>query len=357
MANKKSKYPALEIFIITVLVILIAAMLIIYFSFNKSGDAPKIFGYYIYRTHAVNMEPAIPSESAVFASEKEKDNIGKSSVVLCKIDDNLTIIRVVEKLEDDNGEYYIVRFDTSPSTETYKIPAQNVIAKAVYYDEFTGTVLNFATSEKGIVCLAIVPSILIVLYEVIKIIVIQKKSSDKDKGTLDDLIEEQLTENNNEKNSESPLMLYSDYIPKKSVNNNSVEEKEEKLPAGRFKTSADAVEKSDKEKAIDDDYIGRFVLDFKSDKDSEIPKQIDIEKIIPKAKVNELVIKEEKILTKVNANEKSDTAKEEKTVNSNQQNVIKKEEKTTFAKSKNTVNIDDLFKMIDDEQSKINRNS
>ncbi|MGN1416921.1 MAG: hypothetical protein ACI4XF_08760, partial [Oscillospiraceae bacterium] len=179
-AGKTSPWVYVEFIVIGILILLIAAMLVIYFSFRETGSAPKLFGYYIYQTHAVNMEPKIPAESAVFAKADEVENIGEDSVVLCRIDNALAIIRVVEILEEDGEEFYIVRYDTSPVNDTYKIPAKSVIAKAMYYDKFTGSLLNFATSEKGIIIVVIIPSILIVLFQVVKIVLAQRNDDDDD---------------------------------------------------------------------------------------------------------------------------------------------------------------------------------
>lgn len=176
--RKKSPWLAVEIVVMCIFAVLIISMLVIYFSFRETGAVPKFFGYYIYRTHAVNMEPKVPEGAAVFASEKEKENISSGSVVLCMLDGTPTIINVVEMLDEESGKFYIVRFNTSPRNETYKIPAESVIAKAVYYDTFTGSLLSFATSEKGIITVVIIPSILIVLFQVIKIVLAQKNEYD-----------------------------------------------------------------------------------------------------------------------------------------------------------------------------------
>lgn len=176
--GKKSPWLAVEIVVMCIFAVLIISMLVIYFSFRETGAVPKFFGYYIYQTHAVNMEPKVPEGAAVFASEKEKENISSGSVILCMLDGAPTIINAVETLEEESGKFYIVRFNTSPQNETYKIPAESVIAKAVYYDTFTGSLLSFATSEKGIILVVIIPSILIVLFQVIKIVLAQKNEYD-----------------------------------------------------------------------------------------------------------------------------------------------------------------------------------
>lgn len=175
---KKSPLVVVEFIIIGILIAAIAFMLVLYFSFRSSGTAPKIFGYYIYHTHAVNMAPKIPAETAVFAEEKEKENVHPGSVVLCNIDSTTTLIRIVETLEEPEGTFYIVRFDTSPQNETYKIPKESVIAKATMHDERVGKLLNFATSKTGIILVVIIPSILIVLFQIIRIVVTKPENAD-----------------------------------------------------------------------------------------------------------------------------------------------------------------------------------
>ena len=168
---KKKGGPAVLEFIVTALMIAaILFMLAVYFTFRDSGSTPKLFGYHIFHTHAVNMAPDIPAGTAVFAKESEIDNIGPNSVVLCRIDNTTTLILVVDVLEEESGTFYIVRFKTSPPNETYKIPKESVIGKALFYDEFTGKLLDFATSKTGIVFAVIVPSLVIILMQIIRII-------------------------------------------------------------------------------------------------------------------------------------------------------------------------------------------
>ncbi len=170
----------IEMAVVAVLIILIAAMLVIYFSFRETGAAPKFFGYYIYQTHATNMETKVPSGSAIFAREVPLDEIDAGDVILCRIDGDLAIIRVVEVLAEDSGKFFIVRYDTAPANDTYKIPAESIVARAAYYDVFIGKLLDFATSEKGIIIVVIIPSILIVLFQVVKIVLAQKEEYDSD---------------------------------------------------------------------------------------------------------------------------------------------------------------------------------
>ncbi len=62
-----------EVIIILVCAVLIVTMLSCYFLFSKAGSTPKLFGQIVYVTNANNMEPDIPSGSAVFASDENLD--------------------------------------------------------------------------------------------------------------------------------------------------------------------------------------------------------------------------------------------------------------------------------------------
>ena len=187
--NKKSTgskaFNIIEGIVIALLILLIAFMLFLYFSFSKTGAAPSVFGYNIYYTKAVNMQPAVMPGSAVIASRKQIDEIKKGSIILCTSDDNTILTRVTELLNEDGRLYYIVRFDTAREDDTFKIPTENVIAKAVYTSAPLGALLGFATSTLGILLVIIIPSLLIIVLQVVRIL--GMKRAEEDARSLDDL--------------------------------------------------------------------------------------------------------------------------------------------------------------------------
>ncbi len=188
MSKKKgSAVNIIEGAVIAVLIVLIALMLIMYFSFSKTGAAPSVFGYTFYRTMAKNMEPDIPSGTAIIAKESEKENIKVGSMVLCRIGEDTVLTRVVQ-LINENGEIsYVVKFDTAPANDTFKIPNENVLAKAVMKSSFLGSLLGFATSTFGIMLVIIIPSFIIIVFQIIRIINI--KRTEEEASSLDDLDE------------------------------------------------------------------------------------------------------------------------------------------------------------------------
>lgn len=173
--NKGTAVNIIEGIIIGILILIIAAMLFLYFTFSKTGAAPEIFGNTIYHTMAVNMEPEIPADTAVIAKASEIENIKVGSAVLCSIGEDTVLTRVVQILSENGELSYVVKFDTAPANDTFKIPAENIIAKAVWQSSLLGGLLSFATSTFGIMLVIIIPSFIIIVFQVIRIISVKSK--------------------------------------------------------------------------------------------------------------------------------------------------------------------------------------
>lgn len=191
MAKKKTKKSSavniIEGIVIGILILLIAGMLFLYFSFSGNGAAPNIFGYTFYHTKAVKMEPKIPQNTVVIGKTGDLDNIKVGSVVICQIGEDTVLTRVVQ-LVSENGEMsYVVKFDTAPANDTFKIPAENVIARATSQSSAFGSVLNFATSTFGIMLVIIIPSLIIIIFQVVRIINV--KRHEEEAVSLDELDE------------------------------------------------------------------------------------------------------------------------------------------------------------------------
>ncbi len=185
--KKRSPVNIIEGIVITVLIVLIIFMLVVYFAFSKTGATPKFFGYTFYRTMAVNMETDIPAGTAIIAKASEIDNIKEGSVVLCKVDETTVLTRVVQIVNENGQLSYVVKFDTAPAADTFKIPGDNVIAKAIYQSAGLGSMLGFVTSTFGIMLIIIIPSFIIIVFQVIRIINVKRK--EEDASSLDDLDE------------------------------------------------------------------------------------------------------------------------------------------------------------------------
>ena len=172
MDNNKSgarRSSIIEGIVIAIFILIIAFTLYLYFSFSNEGAAPNIFGYNIYHTQAVNMQPDIPAGAAIIAKASEKDKLKTGSVALCSFEEGVVAARVADVIDEDSGRSYIVYYDTKPA-DTYKIPDSKVIARALYTSTLLGTILSFATSNTGVLIVIIIPSVIIILMQAVRIL-------------------------------------------------------------------------------------------------------------------------------------------------------------------------------------------
>lgn len=211
--KKKTVANIIEGVIIAVMIALIGGMLFLYFSFGEKGAAPNVLGYTIYHTRASNMEPRIPAGTVIFAKESEIDNIKTGSVVLCRIGENTVLTRVVTLVNENGVMSYVVRFDTDDEADTYKIPRENIIAKAVQQDKHLGGLLDFATSTKGIMMVIIIPSFIIIVFQIIRIVNV--KRVEEDAYSLEDLDEIMLNHDDDDEDSffDEPETKQPDPVP------------------------------------------------------------------------------------------------------------------------------------------------
>ena len=193
--KRRNPLTIVEIIIIVVCALLIISMLCCYFLFSKTGSAPNIFGKMIYVTEATNMEPNIPAGSAVFASSENLSFLKTGDVVLFRTagadNEQITGVLRIQGVEtDDAGKvYYTLRGDANAPTETIKLPKENILGQCKTYDEVLGAVISFATSTMGLLTVVIIPCVLLIVFQIIRIVRIKSDyeyANDKDDDDDDD---------------------------------------------------------------------------------------------------------------------------------------------------------------------------
>lgn len=191
MAKGKSVnvLSVIETVFIIVCALAIAVMLVLYFAFKGDNAVPSIGGYSFYYLKASNMEPNIPKGTAVIAQASKIDELAPKKTCLAKIgdEDDYDIVLIgVTNIEEENGvKYYTLKFATA--TQEIRVPESNIIAKAQWQSEFLGKLLGFATSTSGIMLVIIIPSLLIIVFQIIRIINV--KHLEEEASSLDDIDE------------------------------------------------------------------------------------------------------------------------------------------------------------------------
>lgn len=185
--KKVSAFAVIEMILIILLVLVMAAMIAFNFLFKNKDTPVSVFGLNFYITKNVKMQPKIPKDTFIIAKKSEIPNIVENSVILCHVGDFTTLMRVKEIQQEADKTYYVVKFDTDDDTKAIRISEDAVISKAVRQDEILGKVLNFATSTVGIVIAVVIPLMFIIAIQVARILGIRRL--EEEAASLDDIDE------------------------------------------------------------------------------------------------------------------------------------------------------------------------
>lgn len=169
MNKIKRNFKKSYIFFAALDVLLVLAMLILLIlSLTFGGElAPKVFSHRVYLmdTDAFSL---VKSGSAVIADQVPFNEIVPGNIILYNDDRDKTHVGEVQVAQEENNVYtYTVKTDTETEIT---VGQSRVLAKGIYYSEFVGGVVSFVTSPAGVCCLAILPCIAFLIFEVIGII-------------------------------------------------------------------------------------------------------------------------------------------------------------------------------------------
>lgn len=183
-ATKTKKLKVTEIVGIAVIAVLLLAIIstfVLYGIFKDTNAAPNMFGYRVYIMNGEGMEPRIKQGAAVFVKEGVTPNEG--NVILCNIDGRLAVVGYVGTQDvvgsDGTTETrYLVKYDKSDANEVWGIGQNDIIGVAKTYSSFFGSIVNFASSKTGMLLIVILPCALLMAYEIVMLVLAQKKKSD-----------------------------------------------------------------------------------------------------------------------------------------------------------------------------------
>ncbi len=176
---KKNAAVIIRIGITILLAFAVVAVLAVTLIFSQKNSTPQILGYSIYIMNGKNMEPAIPEKSAVFSKNGKLPEDAVGTIALCNIfDKKLTTVLRVAGVENIDGKIvYLMKSDVGEFDDIIRVPSEDVIGQAVSVSKGLGGVLSFASSRYGILVFIIFPCAVLLIYQLIQTL---KKLSGKD---------------------------------------------------------------------------------------------------------------------------------------------------------------------------------
>jgi len=137
-----------------------------------TGEAPQVAGYQMHIILSDRMSPEIESGSLAFARQIETEQIVVGDIIIFRSpDDPETLItnRVVAVNRDEQLQF-VTESDAHELEDPGPVPAENVVGRVSGSVSHIGYLLDYAQTTRGLILMIFVPGVLIIAYEVSKII-------------------------------------------------------------------------------------------------------------------------------------------------------------------------------------------
>lgn len=148
------------------LVLVMLALLILSLIFG--GElAPKVFSHRVYLldTDAFSL---VEKGSAVIADQVPFNEIVPGNIILYTDDANKTRVGEIQLAQSENNVYtYTVKNDAETEVT---VGQSHILGKGIYYSKFIGSLVSFVTSPTGVCCLAVLPCVAFLIFEVMGMI-------------------------------------------------------------------------------------------------------------------------------------------------------------------------------------------
>lgn len=139
---------------------------------NLSGGAPKIAGYQVYIVMSGSMRPEFDTGSIVFVREVPPEEISIGDVITFRSqfnEESLTTHRVVD-IESNGALKFITQGDANEVNDPNPVAAENLVGKVTGSVPYIGYLLDFVQTRQGLILLIFIPGVLIISYELIRIV-------------------------------------------------------------------------------------------------------------------------------------------------------------------------------------------
>lgn len=193
--GKKGKGGFLKFFsilgnVLFVLLLLIMATLSFFLIQSRvAGGVPEVAGYQMYIVLSGSMSPEFDTGSLAFVREVDTGELAVGDVITYRSradSDSLTTHRIVDIMKNDSMQF-VTRGDANNVNDPNPVLAENVVGRVTGSVPYVGYVLNFVQTRQGLILLIFVPGVLIIAYELSKIMkYLTKGNNGKEKNEKSD---------------------------------------------------------------------------------------------------------------------------------------------------------------------------
>lgn len=167
--NFKKKFFRVIGYIICAILIILCIILIISASAFGSQNSVNVFGANIYIVQKDNI-PDISKGSAVIVKRCSAGELNENNMLLYMNGDTPDLGYVKSISSDETG--LLTRVESGDMV--YDVPEANIVGLAEYNSKILGAVISFIKTPLGVFCIAVLPCIALILYDILRAIAAKK---------------------------------------------------------------------------------------------------------------------------------------------------------------------------------------
>lgn len=170
----KMFYKVISYTIIIVLMIISSFLILCFISGRIAASKGQNPSMALYTIISPSMTPNINVYDVIFVKKTDPNKLKKGDVITFYSTNpyfgNTPITHRIVNVINDNGKlYFETKGDANSINDEEKIPQENVIGKVYLKVPKLGKINEFLTTKKGIIIAILIPSLIIIAYDVFKI--------------------------------------------------------------------------------------------------------------------------------------------------------------------------------------------
>jgi len=157
--------------VISILLIVCSLGVLLTVVMTKSGEAPNIMGYYLFRVMTGSMEPTIPTDSLIVVKETDPAKLGVGDVISFYSNDPslmgaVNTHRIIALEENEGSFFFTTKGDANNVEDRYTTRGEDVVGKVVYSSYGLGKFIRLISNPLLFIPLIIVPLAIMLIHSV-----------------------------------------------------------------------------------------------------------------------------------------------------------------------------------------------
>lgn len=182
--------------IVSVIIIVMAVCVLLTVVLTKSGEAPNIFGYSVFRVLTGSMEPTIETNSLIVVKRTDPSEIKKDDIISFYSKDPshggaVNTHRVVSAEQDGEQWCYTTKGDANQVVDSYITTSNELIGKVVFTSHPLGILVRLLANPLIFIPVILIPLFIILFTNLIRTIRLAKQmAKEEEEAAVREALEE-----------------------------------------------------------------------------------------------------------------------------------------------------------------------